>query len=244
MSNKQALVPQETTILAEQPSSILEVIARAVSDPKIDVEKMERLLAMHERISAQQREITFKDALSRLQATVPQISKKGQIIVKGNLRSRYSKLEDIDTVVRPMMAEEGFAFTFDTKSDNGKLHTILCTMSHRDGHSETKSIVLPMDANDYRSDVQSIGSTVSYARRQLVKMHLNLIEADEDNDGSGGGEPISEQQTKDLGALLDEVKADKGKFLTLAGVNSLEEILCKDYGQAVRLLELKRKHQK
>jgi hypothetical protein len=37
-------------------TSLLEVISRAASDPTVDIEKMERLMAMHERITARDAE--------------------------------------------------------------------------------------------------------------------------------------------------------------------------------------------
>ena len=228
------------TLTKAEPSDLLTVISRAVSDPDLDVEKMERLLAMHERITAEQRKTAFMAALSRLQAIVPQIEKNGQIIVKGVERSRYARLEDIDAVIRPILAAEGFAFSFDSTSNDGKLHVLSCKMSHAEGHSETKTIVLPMDSSNYRSDVQSIGSTVSYARRQLIKMHLNIIERGEDVDGNSL-EPISAEQVQDIEALMSEVGADEAKFLVYVGVESLAAIRERDFKRAISALESKRR---
>ena len=255
MSDKQLFDTEETAIAvpaseaqnalmaaqASEPRTLLEVIARAVSDPRMDVEKMERLLAMHERISDQQRTAEFMSAMSRLQSKLPHINKQGRIIVKGTERSRYARIEDIDRAIRPLLAEEGFAFSFDSDSSDGKIFKLSCKLSHRDGHSETKYLVLPLDKSDYRSDVQSIGSTVSYGKRQLIKMHLNLIEEGEDDGGQGGAEPITENQTRDLLALMGEVKADVPRFLKFMGVDKISAILSRDYQKACNALEAKRR---
>ena len=225
----------------EEPHSLLEVIARAVSDPRMDVEKMERLLAMHERIVEGNRKVAFADAMSRLQAKLPQIRKDGRIVVKGTERSRYAKIEDIDIAIRPLLAEEGFSLSFDSDSTDAKLFKLSCKLAHKEGHSETKVILLPLDASEYRSNVQSIGSTVSYGRRMLIKMHLNLIERGEDDDGQGGSKPISAEQAKKLIQDLAALKIDQPKFLAYMGVEKIEAILLRDFPKAINAVDTKRR---
>lgn len=236
-----AMVPLPKAEEARAETSLLAVIASAATDPRVDVDKMERLLAMQRTIMAEQRQTAFAGALSRLQARLPQINKAGRIIVKGNERSRYARIEDIDLAIRPLLAEEGFAFSFDSDSTDAKIFKLSCKLSHREGHSETKFIVLPIDASEYRSNVQSIGSTVSYGKRQLIKMHLNIVERNEDDDGQGGSKPITEDQAKDLHSMLTEVRADKARFLTFMGVDAVESILARDYKRAISALEQKRR---
>lgn len=236
---QQAIVPVDTP--QQEATRLLAVIANAVANPACDVDKMERLLAMQQAVMKQQREAAFMAALSRLQAKLPQIERHGEIIVKGQLRSRYAKAEDIDAVIRPMLNEEGFAFSFDSEPlVDGKAIRLSCKLSHKDGHSETKYLLLPIDASDYRSSVQNVGSTVSYGRRQLIKMHLNIIERDEDTDGNEVAF-ITEKQVLDLDALISELKANKDGFLSFMGVKKLEEISARDYQKAVNALEVKRR---
>lgn len=230
-----------TTAEPKAEAGLLAVIAAAAADPRVDVDKMERLLAMQRALMAEQRQTAFAAALSRLQARLPQINKAGRIIVKGNERSRYARIEDIDVAIRPLLAEEGFAFSFDSESGDAKLFKLSCKLSHRDGYSETKCVVLPIDASEYRSNVQSIGSTISYGKRQLIKMHLNLVEVAEDDDGQGGAKPITKDQANDLVALLTEVGADKARFLAFMDVDAVESILARDYKRAVSALEVKRR---
>src|SRR5712691_4864702 len=104
---------REETALEVRPSDLLSVIANAVADPRMDVEKMQRLLDMHMQITTENRKVAFAAAMSRLQAKLPQINKEGRIIVKGVERSRYARIEDIDLAIKPLMAEEGFSFSFD-----------------------------------------------------------------------------------------------------------------------------------
>lgn len=228
------------------PSDLLQVIANAVADPRMDVEKMERLLAMHERIVQRNAKVAFDGALARLQAKLPQIEQSGVILAKDRVtvRSRYAPIEDIDAIIRPLLSEEGFAFSFDTEeTPNGKIR-LVGKLSHKDGHSESKAIPLPIDKNEYRTAIQDHGSTVSYGRRYLIKMHLNLIEKYEDNDGQDLDEPISKDQVNDLNTLIVDTKADARVFLEYMNVSKLEEITQRNYTKAITALDYRKAHAK
>lgn len=228
----------------EQPRNILDVITQAVENYKdLNVEKMERLLAMYERTVEREAAVAYKEAMARVQAGMPQFGKSGEIVVKGEVRSKYAKLEDIDKVIRPMLAAEGFSLSLDSESTDGKLYHVSCTVSHRQGHSETKSVLLPPDTSGAKNAVQAVFSTiVGYAHRQLVKMHFNIIETGIDTDGTGeAGEFITEDQAKDIQALIDEVKADKNRFLKYVGVGSVSEIRKGDFERVIKALEDKRR---
>lgn len=200
----EALTIPETSTAMAPATTMFDVIERAARDPSVDVEKLERLLAMKEKIDAEERRRIFRAALAELQAELPQINKSGQILDRDNkVRNRYAKLEDLDVAIRPLLAKRGFALSYDsTVNATGSLYTFSCELSHRDGHSETKTLSLPIDEGQARNKVQSIGSSETYAKRRLIKMHLNIVERDEDDDGNGGAEPISKAHARDIEAAL------------------------------------------
>jgi len=231
----------DSLAVAAPVTHTLDLISRAASDPTIDVEKLERLLAMHERVLADQRRTAFMAALSRLQERLPQITKAGAILDRdGVMRNRYAKLEDIDAVVRPLCAEEGFAFSYDSEPVATGIR-YSCKLSHRDGHAEIKTLVLPVDQGAGRNAVQSVGSSTSYARRYLLGMHLNLITRDEDDGGAGGSAPITADQAAHLRASLAEVGGSEARFLKWASVSTIEELPSSRYEAALRMIEEKKK---
>src|ERR1043165_451973 len=69
----------------ESANNLLGLITKVIADPRVDIEKMSRLLDMHERIVAEQRKVAFMSAMARLQEKLPQIEKYG----KGK-NSRYA----------------------------------------------------------------------------------------------------------------------------------------------------------
>jgi hypothetical protein len=238
MTDEAALVvqPEAHADLARETASILEVISRAARDPSVDVSKLERLLAIQERLLADQRRTSYMAALARLQARLPQINKAGRITERdGAIRNRYATIEDIDTAIRPLCAEEGFSFSFDSKGDEYS-----CAMQHRDGHVEVKTLRLPIDQGAGRNAVQSAGSTVSYARRYLLGMHLHLITREEDDDGNGGSGPVTAEQAATLRRELAEAGGSEERFLRWLNVASFEAIPTTRLGAAQRMIAEKR----
>jgi hypothetical protein len=238
MGDSKAIVhnPSETAV-------VLDGITRAALDPSIDVAKLERLLAIQERLLADQRKTAFMAALARLQAVLPQITKQGTILDNsGRARNRFAKIEDIDAQIRPLLAEEGFSFAFDSKQ-TGSVIEFTGTLHHREGHAVEKTLSLPIDNGAGRNAVQSVGSTTSYARRYLLSMHLNLVTRDEDDDGMGGASkgPITEAQTAELRKLLEDVGGDPKRFFKWAGVERLEDLPLGKYGPALKFIEEKKR---
>lgn len=223
------------------PQAMLQIVARAASDPNIDVEKMERLLGVQERMMAKQAEINFNRSLSTLQENLPRIRKTGQIKMKGVVQSTFAKYEDIDDVIRPLLIQNGFSLRFNSRESNGKV-VITGTLAHRDGHSITDEIPLSIDASGSKNNVQGVGSTISYGKRYLVGMLLNLVFCGEDDDGqSAGYVPISDEQAAEIKDLLKETGADVKRFLEYMDAENVDVIAAKDYHRAISALNRKKK---
>ena len=220
----------------DESASILQVIARAAADPAVDIEKMQALLAMQERVMALRAKQEFQAALARIQPRMPRIQRTGEIVIDGRIRSRYSTYEDVDSAIRPLLAEEGFAISFDTESEAGGLTTILI-VTHSLGHEERRKMRLPLDKSGSKNEVQSHGSTVSYAKRYLVMGFFNIVHEGEDNDGSG--EPINLEQVNKIRDLLIYTNSDEKKFLAWLKATSVENIQRGKYEEALRELSKK-----
>lgn len=172
----------------EEPKSpsnnVLAVIERAAGNPEVDVSKMERLLDMQMKVMAKDAEVQFYDAMSVLQDQMPTIKKEGEIKVNGTLRSKYARFEDILSATKPLLKEHGFSVAFKSNFVEGELE-ITGTLSHRAGHHESTTMRLPFDDSGAKNKVQQIGSSVSYGKRYVYCMLLNINVSDEDDDGEG-----------------------------------------------------------
>ena len=112
----------------EGASAMMAIIARAASDPSIDVSKMTALLDMQERIMAKNAEIEFNEALARLSRVMPRINKDGQVEYAEDKTKpngpkvkafKFATYENIDRVIRPLLQEEGMSLSFTTAPRSG-----------------------------------------------------------------------------------------------------------------------------
>ena len=224
-----------------EAASILAVIERAARSPDVDLDKMERLLNMHERIVERQAKASYSASLAQMQPELPMIGERGGIKDKnGNIQSRYALWEDVITQIMPILSRHGFALSFRTGNDSGGV-TVTGVLSHRDGHSEQTTLTLPIDASGSKNAVQSVGSSTSYGKRYTAGALLNLRTGDIDDDGqAGGGDYITEAQAADIEALITEVGANRAFFLKYLKANSVGEIPASKFANAVAALERKR----
>ena len=177
-------------------------IERFILDPRVDVEKLERVIALQERARVEGSRVAFFSALAKMQAALPKIGKGGTIYQKGGkARNKYSKIgDDILPQIKPVMAQYGFSLRWRTAFfvENAKrMIRVIGILSHELGWSEESVFEAPPDVHDSRNHVQSLGSTVTYGHRYTMVDLLNLEMADDvaDDDGqAAAGQPAARQQ--------------------------------------------------
>lgn len=191
--------------VAVQNDNMMSIIEKAVSNPDIDVEKMERLLNMQERIFDKNVEIEFNRSMSECQKHMPSITRDG---VNDQTRSKYAKFETILKTIKPIYTEHGFSLSFGTDASPFENQIrVICEVMHAAGHSKQFHVDLPPDMTGIKGSVNktgvhATGSTYSYAKRYLVGMIFNIANSDEDDDGvSAGGVTI-----QDLLEHLDTIR--------------------------------------
>lgn len=231
----------------DAPTSLLQIISRAASDPTVDVDKMERLMAMHERIVARQAEASFNAAMEACQAEMQPISADA---TNPQTRSKYATYGKLDRALRPIYTRHGFSLSFSdgetTKPDHVR---VLALVRHKAGFRETHFKDMPADGKgakggDVMTKTHAAGAAQQYGMRYLLKGIFNVAIGENDRDGNDPNEPtLNEQQIADLNALITEVKADKARFLKHLKVDSLDQILAKNYSTVVKMLEAKRARQ-
>jgi len=251
MSNQQELMQNESGALARSDvDPILVMIQSATRDPDTDVEKMERLFALYERQQEREAVKSFNRDFIRLQSALPEITEGGEIKHGGKIISEYARWdEDINPVIKPILAEHGFVLSFETDTRDG-IH-VVAHLIHSDGHSRSGSFTLPPDKSGAKNDVQSIGSSTSYAKRYAAGPLLNITTRGQDDDGNAAGNKtryIDEGQLSDLLSLIHELgdKLDRRAFdnwliksqkVPGADLAKIPEAIYKD---VVRMLERKR----
>lgn len=229
----QGLEIRSVAVERREPT-VMEIIQDVSRNPNLEaVAVIERLVALQERQEERQSKKLYVEAMARLQAQLPQMDKDGQA-----KNSKFARLESIDTIVRPLMADEGFSLSFDELEHSEKTVTFIAIMSHRGGHTESKRLTVPIDVasknsqgNSIRPAIQDAGSTVSYARRYLIKMLLNIIEQDEDTNGEKLKKITGEEEAT-IKAQLDAPGMNLSKFLAYMRVEKLSDIFASDLKKA------------
>lgn len=201
------IVPEQRRQMAapaQADSSILAVISRAATDPTCDIDKLERLMAMHERMQARDAEAEFNAAMAAMQSDIPSIAERGAIVVNGQKRSDYATFEDINDVIKPIMQAHGFAITFKVENAPGGM-SVTGILMHRAGHRESTTMLLPLDTSGSKNAVQAVGSSTSYGKRYVMSALLNLTTRGEDDDGHAAVPTanVTSVQAAGITALLD-----------------------------------------
>lgn len=244
MTRKSKLPTLSTTEeipLPEPEPNMLAVIAKAVAEnPQMNVDNMEKLLAMHERIVAAQQKASFFAAMARVAPQIPEIGQRGVIKNRdGHVQSKYATLDDIDRIIRPIISAEGLSQSFDSEmTADGKVR-VSCRLSHAEGHSEVKYVTLPIDKSGSKNETQAVVSTVSYGRKCLTKMFFNIQEAGEDTDGVDPS-TITDEQVKDLETAIAEYEMNLSRFLFFMGVGAIKDILARDWSKAQNAIDVQR----
>ena len=205
--------------VAGESATILQIIQQVAMSPTADIDKMERLMAMHERFQAQQAKQQYDEAMSRMQEELPVIGERGGIRDKsGRIQSTYALWEDINEMIKPVLAKHGFALSFRTPRNERGIE-VEGVLSHRGGHRETTSLVLPADTTGSKNGVQAVASSVSYGKRYTAGALLNFTTTGEDDDGNGAvvTPRVTSVQAAQLAELLDKC-SDKAKA-AFAGIH-------------------------
>lgn len=191
---------------ASEESTLLSIISHAASNPAVDIDKMERLMEMYERVQKRQAAAAFAADLAEMQDELPIVAERGDAAG----RYKYALWEDINAAIKPILKRYGFALSFRTDFTDGIAVTGVLT--HKDGHREETTIKLPADTSGGKNAVQAVASSVSYGKRYTAGALLNLISRGEDDDA------FSAVQTYDISAWRDAIAgaADKTELDRIA----------------------------
>lgn len=242
--NALAHAAQTNVVAANEPATIMEIIGRAAADPNTDIEKLERLLGLYERVSAVQAERAFSEAMNAAQAELARVAADAH---NPQTKSRYASYPALDRAIRPIYARHGFSLSFDTgEGAPADMVRVVCYVAHTEGHKRAYHVDMPADGKgakggDVMTKTHATGAAMSYGQRYLLKLIFNIA-VGEDTDGNDPfpGDKISQAQVDDLIALMDEVGADRTRFLNYLRVQGLSDLPAKRLKDAVAALEAKR----
>lgn len=217
-------------------ATVMRMIEALIQRPDVPIEKLQQIVALHERIKADQARREYLDAFSRLQAEMPPAVRRGT----GHNNKRYARFEDVIEAARGPLCRYGFSLSFRVHHE-GAVVRVTGVLGHAGGHQETTEMPLPADATGNKNNVQAWGSSISYGKR-YVALTLLGIATDDDDDGQKASGVITGEQAKVLAKLITETGTDIAKFLELGGVESLSDIPAAQFEAAKGKLMAKKVH--
>lgn len=177
-----------TGLAPRQDDSLVLMFERLARDPGVDVGKLEKLIDLQIGIITVNAKATFDAAYSAMQQEIPEIDERGRVLNKhGEVQSQYAKFEDIQKVIKPILARHGFSLKFKTTYPDGK--TLVTGILGHSGHEETSEFRSDPDDSGGKNKIQGLGSANSYGRRYTTIDLLNITTRGVDDDGQKAGKP-------------------------------------------------------
>lgn len=230
---------------ADIEGGLLAIIERASRDPNTDIEKMERLFGLHERMVARNAEVEFSEAMALAKAEMPQVIRDGK---NATTNSSYTNLDTLSAQVDPVIAKHGFSLSFGTAESHLDNHyRVTCRVRHRGGFFEDHFADVPADTvgmkgNQNKTATHGFGSTMSYGRRYLKLLIFDIATTDDDGQAASVGSPVSFNELNMLQAEVSAVGADEARFAAALKVPGLVHLPASRFDEAMRLLATKRRN--
>lgn len=237
MSTDKAMVTASEAPPPTQSSSesdaLISMIERAARDPAIDIDKMERLFLMRERMMERHAQEAFSAAMAVAQARVPTVVKR---LTNTHTKSNYADLAAIADAALPIIHDAGFGLSFsEFKSEMPDCLGIACKVTHAAGHSETYQFHVPIDGagmkgTTNKTATQAYGSTFTYGRRYATCGVFNIATRDDDGNAAKKEDTEEQRQAKiaKLRQLIDDTGADTGWICQHHSVESIDDMNGKD----------------
>ena len=212
--------------------SLIAAIARAASDPRTDVDKIQRLFDIREQLLARTAEMQFVDAMAQFKEHCPVVSKDME---NKQYKSKYTSIGNLVNTINPALGKYGLSANWEIEQTDAI--KVTCVLSHIGGHKKSASLSAGPDTSGAKNPIQQVKSTITYLSLITFQTVTGIAThgANEDDDGGGGKEPqITEQQAAELKALITEGGGDLSKALRFMRVNSLMDIPAKNFDAVVK----------
>jgi len=242
------LARREDIPRSTEPLDLIRIAIETNADP----EKMKSLVDLFERLEMAKAKKAYTAAMAKARDGMQPIVKTGW---NEQTKSAFGKFEDINEEVMPRLTATGFTVDYTqvpTMNKRENWFGLKCTVSHEAGYSRDFTMDFPPDTlgpkgTPNKTEMHGLGSSITYARRYLLVMALNITLKGEDNDGNGAGVELNGEQVKEINGKYDEIEKRvsnpkkyeewKASFYKMLGVDSLANLPASSFEKAIRELD-------
>lgn len=236
----------DTRAIVARTSDPYTLLAAAL-DKGVGPDVLEKFMDLQERYEKNQAAAAFAVAITKFQSIVHSIQKRRQATIRSKDESKqgygylFASFDDVLLQIGPALAECELAITFNTScpKDMPGFLEVICNVRHGI-HVETSNYTLPIPVMTV-NDTQRFGAAVSYGKRYAIIAALNLVVTDQDDDGAGLADVISESNIEELRRLLWEKAVKEAQFVAFFQIEAIEHMCSRDYAKAVDFLRRKRR---
>jgi len=241
-----AAPPPELSHRGSEGGGLLVMIERLATNPNLNIEVFDRLLAARRSEEDRASERAFNLAMSVAKGELQPILKTRAVDYpskregSGRVQYRYESFADVARVVDPVFSAHGLAYRFAVEQQ-ADMARVTCIVSHADGYSERVRLESKVDPGSTgMSMVQALGSVLTYLQRYSLRAAIGLAAAvDDDGRAAGGTSPkISADQANELRQLFDETGRSVATMLNLIGVNEIEDLTVDQFTRVRAALNL------
>jgi len=249
MHDQETLFPlSESPTEARRIASPITILEAAVQGGVTaeNVAVVKELVQMCRDQRAEEAKAAFAKAFFLLRKNMPEIHADKQAKNRaGEVTYTYCSEEEIAKRLEPHLMNYGFAMLFGQTEHDGRI-TVSVTLMHESGHSEVRDFTVRSGTPNAMKDgaMCDAGGATTAWRHLMIKMFglkSRIAENQGKFDASIEGEVICQDKVQYIQELLAETNSDLGKFLSMAGVDSVEKITNGSYDVLVRALLMKRK---
>ncbi|WP_208442234.1 ERF family protein [Bartonella raoultii] len=226
--------------LQNQTTAMERILNKALEND-VDMDRLERLLALREKEIERQNYQNFVSDLSAMQTEYQKIHKNA---TNKHTNSAYATLDQYIDAIKEPLAKHHFALFSCIKNQISNSITVEMILTHASGNKISTEGTFPIDGQGSKNNIQSVGSTITYARRYLLGMLLNVASKGDDTDGNKPIKKPSPQQINEIKNLIEETETNEDDLLAYANVEKLTDLSCEKAQEVLELLEKKKNIQR
>ncbi|CDO48082.1 ERF family protein [Bartonella tribocorum] len=223
-----------------KPTAMELILERALEND-VNLDRLKSLLELREKEIERQERQNFVRDLSAMQTEYKNIE---QNALNTHTKSTYTTLDKYIDAIKEPLAKHHFALFSRIKEQSSNDITVEMTLKHISGNEISTQGKFPVDATGSKNNVQAVGSTISYARRYLLGMLLNVARKEDDTDGITLLAGISPEQMNEIKELITKTQSEESRLLSFIGVKKLKDMSYKQAQTALFSLKKKQRKQK
>lgn len=178
-------MPPPQTALAVHANPYLGMIEAMVSRGG-DLSNLDKMLDLQLKWEANEARKAFVAAMAAFKAEPMEILKRKLVSFTtrdGDVTSyTHAELSDVTDAVVPAMGKHGLSHRWDIQQQGGAI-TVVCTITHALGHSESVSMTAAPDASGKKNAIQQVASTTTYLQRYTLLAATGMATKGMDDDG-------------------------------------------------------------